>query len=134
MTGTDDLPAWAQRCSCGGQGITHLHAEHHEPIGPAVIDPFAGHACPLCGDHVIGPCPTCAPDAMAALARVRAELDAADRMLGTDGPTFQTAAGARILANRIRTALSPEPPTDARLGCDLGCDNGDPCPNCKDTP
>jgi hypothetical protein len=37
------------------------------------------------------------------------------------------------LAGVIRTALSPEPTPDTRLGCDLGCDNGDPCPNCKET-
>jgi len=52
-----------------------------------------------------------AETAEAQVAWVRAELDAADRMLGTDGPTFKTAYGARILANRIRTALDRSEPT-----------------------
>jgi len=65
------LPVWAQRCSCGGQGVTHLSAECHEPVGPADVDPFAGRACPLCGDYSTGPCPECAPAAIAAVVRVR---------------------------------------------------------------
>lgn len=65
------MKTWAQNCSCGGVGIIHLHAEHHEPTGPAVTDPFAGRACPLCGDYVTGPCPACASFAIAALVRVR---------------------------------------------------------------
>lgn len=71
-----DQPTWALRCSCGGQGVTHLSAEHHEPIGPADTDPFAGRACPLCGDYVTGPCPECATGAVANMARL---LDACDR-------------------------------------------------------
>lgn len=65
------FPVWAQRCSCGGQGIIHFHAEHHESIGPADVDPHAGRACELCGTYATGPCPECAPAAIAAVARVR---------------------------------------------------------------
>lgn len=104
MTATDDLPAWAQRCSCGGQGITHLSAEHHEPVGPAVVDPFAGRACPLCGDYVTGPCPTCAASAIGAVARVRdkaaewATLAPPDDWADTPGDTALADAGRYLLA------------------------------------
>lgn len=65
------IPAWSTRCSCGGQGITHFHAERHEPVGPSLVDPFAGRACDSCGDYVTGPCPECAPAAIAAVTRAR---------------------------------------------------------------
>jgi hypothetical protein len=66
------IVVWAQRCSCGGQGDGHRSAEHHEPVGSADVDPFAGRACPLCGDYVTGPCLECAAGAIVAVARARA--------------------------------------------------------------
>jgi hypothetical protein len=98
---------WAQRCSCGGQGITHLHAEHHEPIGPADVDPHAGRGCGLCGDHVTGPCPECGPTAIAALARVRAELDRIEAAVRAN-PQHPDFDGAYLACIRhIRTAVNP---------------------------
>jgi hypothetical protein len=90
----DALPVWAQRCSCGGQGITHLAAEHHEPIGPVEVDPHAGRACDLCGDYVTGSCPTCAPSAVATLSRMRALVEPA--LCYDDVPQDQLAR--RVLA------------------------------------
>lgn len=92
---------WAQRCSCGGQGITHFHAEHHERVGPADVDPFAGRACPLCGDYVTGPCPECAGSAIEAVARVRA--------LAADMRTWCSPHNIAIdYAQRIDEALDKE--------------------------
>jgi hypothetical protein len=92
-----DGPAWAQQCSCGGQGIMHLHAEHHEPIGPVAVDPFAGRACPLCGDYVTGLCLACAPVTVAAIARVR---DRCQQVRDRVGP------GGMINASQILGLLS----------------------------
>lgn len=107
------LPVWAQRCSCGGQGITHLAAEHHEPIGPVDVDPFAGRACDLCGDYVTGPCPTCTPTAMAVLARVRMIAPALDYEATAPGMHDAAREVLRDASRRIRTALGtlPQPTT-----------------------
>lgn len=91
-------PVWAQCCSCGGQGTTHLSAEHHEPTGPAEVNPFAGRACSLCGDYFTGPCPTCTPGAVQALARVR---DRCQAVRDRTGP------GGMINASQILGLLSP---------------------------
>lgn len=97
------LPAWAQRCSCGGQGITHLHADRHEPIGPADVDPHAGRACDLCGDYVTGVCPTCASTAIAAVARVR-------ELLPRDSANDRWTT---VEATEVRDALNAEGVPDA---------------------
>jgi hypothetical protein len=102
------LPVWAQRCSCGGQGIMHLHAEHHEPIGPADVDPFAGRSCDLCGDYVTGPCPECAPAAIATIVRVQAECDRIEQAV-RGNPTHPDFDGAYLASvGHIRRALSGE--------------------------
>lgn len=105
------LPVWAQRCSCGGQGVTHLSAEHHEPIGAADIDPFAGRACELCGDYATGPCPVCSPLAVAALARVQAECNRIEAAVRAN-PTSPDFDGAYLTAiKHIRRALTGEEET-----------------------
>jgi hypothetical protein len=108
----DALPVWAQRCSCGGQGITHLAAEHHEPVGPADVDPHAGRACDLCGDYVTGPCPTCAPATVAALARVRQIAPALDFEATAPGMHDAAREALRDASRRIRTALGTLPETE----------------------
>lgn len=106
-----DLTIWAHRCSCGGRGIIHLSAEHHEPVSPADVAPFAGRACPLCSDYVTGPCPECAAGAIAAVVRARAECDRIEAAVRTN-PTAPDFDGAYLAAlKHIRAALTGEETT-----------------------